>query len=300
MLCYAFDWQINGCCSLFYSKKVIDKKRSYCKIKKIQEKEGKPMKKWIALLLAASLCAALAACGGTGNPEHDYVLSLMEKGDYDMAISVLENLRDQANGTKTTTEAVSKEAAQTDAASDVAEAAEAPTGASSESIVTASPLTAEQQLVADAVNATIQSEDFAAWQSLYKEFMGNDPKTPEVTSALHYQIGSFDGEKVDCYLINISADVAYWVNKEADEGAVEEQFQILVDTNTKAVYNSITADIANYTGDISTSESRATYLLWVYNGIQTGNSTGPILNEMEITAELTTADIAAISAALAE
>ena len=51
------------------------------------------MKKWIALLLAVAVCASLAACGGTGNPDHDYVLALMEKGDYDMAIKVLENLR---------------------------------------------------------------------------------------------------------------------------------------------------------------------------------------------------------------
>lgn len=248
------------------------------------------MKKALSLFLALVLCLSLCACGGNNASESPYekyakyeeLFMYLETNDYDNANAYIQNFFGMTEETPQV------------------EQAEAPVAAPAESIVTASPLTAEQQLIADAVRATLLSEEFAAWQTLYKEFMGSDPKTPEVTSALHYQIGSFDGEKVDCYLINISADIAYWVNKEAEEGAVEEQFQILVDTNTKAVYNSITADLGNYNGDISTSESRATYLLWVYNGIQTGNSTGSILNEMEITTELTEADIAAISTALAE
>ena len=51
------------------------------------------MKKMIALLLAFSLCLSLTACG-TGNDDHDYILSLLEKGEYDMAIHVIEGLKD--------------------------------------------------------------------------------------------------------------------------------------------------------------------------------------------------------------
>lgn len=244
------------------------------------------MKKALSLILALVLCLSLCACGGNNTSESPYekyakyeeLFMYLETNDYNNANAYIQNFFGMTEDT------LKGEQAEP----------------STEAITTATPLTAEQQLVADAVNATIQSEEFATWQSLYKEFMGKDPKTPEITNVLHYQIGSFYGEKVDCYLINISADIAYWINKEAEEGAVEEQFQILVDTNTKAVYNSITTDLANYNGDTSTAENRATYLLWVYNGIQLGNSNGFIISEMEITTELTEADIAVISTALTE
>lgn len=242
------------------------------------------MKKALSLILALLLCLSLCACGGNNASESPYekyakyeeLFMYLETNDYDNANAYIQNFFGM------TEDALTGEQAEP----------------STEAITTATPLTAEQQLVADAVNEVLQSEDFAAWQSLYKEFMGEDPKAPAITNVTRLQCGSFDGEKVDCYLINISADVVYWVNEEAEEGAVEEQFQIFVDTNTKAVYNSITADLANYNGDTSTAENRATYLLWVYNGIQLGNSNGFIISEMEITTELTEADIAVISTAL--
>ena len=55
------------------------------------------MKKLTALILTVCLCLSLAACGGsgTGNPDHDYILHLLEQGDYDMAIRVIEGLRDK-------------------------------------------------------------------------------------------------------------------------------------------------------------------------------------------------------------
>ena len=58
------------------------------------------MKKILAMLLALALMASLAACGGsrTGNQEQDYILSLLEEGDYDTAIRVLEVLRDRDAG----------------------------------------------------------------------------------------------------------------------------------------------------------------------------------------------------------
>lgn len=52
------------------------------------------MKKLTAILLAIALLVSLAACGGTGNDTHDYILSLLEAGEYDMAIYVIEGLRD--------------------------------------------------------------------------------------------------------------------------------------------------------------------------------------------------------------
>ena len=52
------------------------------------------MKRILLIFLILSLCISLAACGGTGNETHDYILTLLEKGEYDMAIHVIEGLRD--------------------------------------------------------------------------------------------------------------------------------------------------------------------------------------------------------------
>ena len=57
------------------------------------------MKKVISLLLALSLCFSLAACGSTGNETHDYILYLLEEENYDMAIYVIEGLKEGNSNT---------------------------------------------------------------------------------------------------------------------------------------------------------------------------------------------------------
>ncbi|MBR5121233.1 MAG: hypothetical protein IKU89_01650 [Oscillospiraceae bacterium] len=52
------------------------------------------MKKLFALLIAVVICFSLVACGKTGNETFDYILYLLEQGDYDMAIYIIEGLRD--------------------------------------------------------------------------------------------------------------------------------------------------------------------------------------------------------------
>ena len=54
------------------------------------------MKKSIALLLILTLCLSLAACGKagtTGNTDYDYIITLLDRGEYDMAIQIIEMLR---------------------------------------------------------------------------------------------------------------------------------------------------------------------------------------------------------------
>ena len=55
-------------------------------------------------------------------------------------------------------------------------------------------ITEEQKLIIDTVNAKLATEDFANWQSLYKEFTGNEATAPKVTNVTHYQNSDFDGE----------------------------------------------------------------------------------------------------------
>lgn len=51
------------------------------------------MKKLFTVLFIINMCLSLCACGGTGNEDHDYIISLLEEGRYDMAIHVIEGLR---------------------------------------------------------------------------------------------------------------------------------------------------------------------------------------------------------------
>ena len=52
------------------------------------------MKKIISVALVLVMCFSLCACGGTGNEAYDYIISLLDKGEYDMAIHVIEGMRD--------------------------------------------------------------------------------------------------------------------------------------------------------------------------------------------------------------
>lgn len=85
------------------------------------------MKKTISLLLALVLCFMLVACGssGTGNEDYDYIISLLDRGEYDMAIQVIEMLRTgssavppQAEGPAEVPDSAPE--AQTEASADIA------------------------------------------------------------------------------------------------------------------------------------------------------------------------------------
>ena len=145
----------------------------------------------------------------------------------------------------------------------------------------ASELTAEQQIIVDAVTAQIHSETFAAWQSLAKDFKGSDPKSPEVTAVYRYSINNFEDEEIDCYLVNISADVAYWSNEEAQQGTLLERYQLFISADGKTVMDSISTDAGNFNNDISTSEGRAIYLLWMFGSMMDGSYEGDFVNDHE-------------------
>ena len=158
-----------------------------------------------------------------------------------------------------------------------------------------SALTAEQQMIVEAVSAQIQSETFAQWQELAEQFKGSAPKAPEVTSVLHYEIEDFDGEKMDCYLVNISADVAWWFDEAAQQGTLEERYQLFVSSDGKTVMDSVTTDAGNFNGDTSTPEGRATYLLWKFGNMMGGSFQGDFLNDSETITEWSAEELAVIN-----
>lgn len=168
------------------------------------------MQKSILLLFAVTLCASLTACGGTGNPDHDYVLTLMEKGDYDMAITVLENLKAQS-GTVT--------AADPTPAPDLPE----------ETPESASALTSEQLLVADTVRQFMADKGDAMIKG-FEAAIGQAAREPVVIGAIEYMLGNCDsnGSTSHCMLIAMEADIAV-------EGGVNDNLQFLPDMDTQEV-----------------------------------------------------------------
>lgn len=161
-------------------------------------------------------------------------------------------------------------------------------------------LSDEQQAVVDAVRTTVQSEAFAEWQALYQQFSGSAPRGAEISRVLHYEIADFEGEPADCWLVQVSADVGWWSNEEAQEGAMSNGFQMVVDGRTGMVLDSISSDAGNFDGDVSTPEGRLLYLLWVFGNMQNGSYEGSFLNDTETVTELSTDEVAAMSEALAE
>ena len=154
-------------------------------------------------------------------------------------------------------------------------------------------LTAEQQLIVDAVKIEVQSEKFTEWQTLYKNNMGSDPKAPEVSAVMHYEIEDFEGEKIDCYLIDITAGVCHV----APDGNTytDSRYGLFVSSDGKMVIDSITVDAHNFNGDTSTPEGRATYLLWMFGGMMDGNYEGSFLNDREKVTEWSADEVAIIN-----
>ena len=156
-----------------------------------------------------------------------------------------------------------------------------------------SSLTAEQQRIVDAVKTEVQSEKFTEWQTLYKNFTGSAPKAPEVNAVIHYEIEDFEGEKMDCYLIDITADVCHG----APDGNTyaDSRYGLFVSSDGKTVIDSITVDAPGFNGDTSTPEGRATYLLWLFGGMMDGTYEGSFLNDSETVTEWSADKVAIIN-----
>lgn len=160
--------------------------------------------------------------------------------------------------------------------------------------------TQEQLMIADAVNEVIGSEQFAQWQELYMQFEGRNPEEPAVANVTHYHIDDFEGEEMDCYLVDIAAGVAYWYDEAAEMGTKEENVYVFIDSDTGASFDNISAETAAFEGDISTEMGRMEYMLWMYQNIRTGSSEGNYINDSETVTEMSSADLKMISSLLAE
>lgn len=156
-------------------------------------------------------------------------------------------------------------------------------------------LSAEHQLIADALTAVYSSDLVKQCQSDYKSMAGGIARDPEITDVIRYQIGDFEGEKMDCWLIYIAADIGM-----ADRNMVTNNFQVFVDITTGAYFDSLTVDAMGYAGgSLDDLQGKATYLLWGYgNAMNTPGGANSLLNSSEIITDMSHEDIDAINSYL--
>ena len=168
------------------------------------------MKKWIMLLAAASLCLAMIGCGKTENPDHAYVLALMERGDYDMAISVLENLRNQAGQSPTTSPAPTTEATE--------------------------PAISQQQVIVLDMISRFMSENGASMVAEYENTMARKARSISVDHVMEYRLGDWDGFSAHFLMAYLQMDLAY-TDQQGDTFIYDGLF-LLLDLDSGKLYNS--------------------------------------------------------------
>ena len=122
---------------------------------------------------------------------HDYVIALMEKGDYAMAIQVLEHLQGQSG------EPITPEA--TDTSAEQPEATPEPAPALSEL----------QQLAMETV-AAFMAEKGEAMIRGFEEQTAGKAREPQVVNVMEYHLADYDGQGgvAHCLMIALEADLA--------------------------------------------------------------------------------------------
>ena len=243
------------------------------------------MRKWIALLLAVLLCLSVAGCGGSGNPDHDYVLSLMEKGDYDMAIQVLEHLREQAGGAPAT------EATQDTIPTETAAATEASTEAPTETpteVFLPNVGSNVVQMTTDLVSRFMEEKGNAMVEA-YENNSGSKAREVSASHAMEYRLEDWDTFNAHFLLVCLEADIFY------DNGFNHELY-ILQDLDSGMIYDSTMLhdsipDPAVTMEDVCLRATNA-YASYVMN------NHSQLWSEWEIREELTAADISKINEAI--
>ena len=248
------------------------------------------MRKILSFCIAAALCLSLGACGSAKNSDHDYILSLLERGEYDKAIRVIEMIRDGAEGVQTqSAQTVATDAAVTQTAA--ADTAATQTAAMEGPVAGA---TDREKLAADTVKTFLENTGDAAIKQ-YEDVIAKKARPTTVTHAMEYRLGNWDGKGTNahCMLIWLSADVV-WDNSAYDS------VQILLDMDTGKNYDSLNADwnlIDACGGDPTNKEEFNTIALNAYHSYVLYGAE-QMWTEWEIREEFSDSELAAINEAL--
>ena len=192
------------------------------------------MKRIICLLTAFIVCLSLCGCGSKGNPDHEYIVSLLEKGEYDMAIELVENLK----------------------AREVADSTEVPTESSQPKEVkpTKSPEPEEVDPVklASDISKNFMKKRGKEMQKDYKKLTGQKPVAAKVEHAMLYTLDDYDfaGHNARFMMVAISGSFAY------SHGATDSVY-LAYDIDNDVLINSLDmnwAYINNFDGNLNSHE----------------------------------------------
>ncbi len=157
----------------------------------------------------------------------------------------------------------------------------------------------QQQIILEAVQTKLQSEEFAAWQQLAQECQGNRPRSPEIAQAIYvkivyYTASNFQGAESEGYLVTVGADVG-WMDDRYGE-SVANHFTLFIDSSSLAVYDNISTDAGNKGAyaDTKTEEGNALYMLWVYANTLGGHDSG-FWDQAEAFIEMSQAELDSIN-----
>jgi len=248
------------------------------------------MKKRILLMLAAWMFLSFTACGsGTGNADHDYVIALMEKGDYDMAITVLEHLREQSAGDTPSASAADAEKVPPAATPAVTKQPEVSAPARNDAANGTTPL------LVDAVNRFL-SEKGQAMMDSYRNNIGEEPGPVSVSHAMKYHMPDCDGHGSDanCLLIHLTGNFHM-------DAAIFDSIQLLLDLDTGELYDSTEVDwerISACGGIPSDKEVFHMIAANAYYSYILSNGQGPLWSDKESCEVLTADDLAGINEGL--
>lgn len=237
------------------------------------------MKHLFRLILILLLCLALAGCGSTVNKDHEYILHLLENGDYDMAISVIENLRDRELGIPAPVETA---------------AAEVPTTEATVPETTAPPVDSQVQLVIDTVSRYLE-EDGNAQMEAYEKITASPAGTPEVLHAMEYRLGNIMESSKNAHFLFIGLQMNVAV-----EGGCNDSVRLLLDLEDQTLMNSAQLDwrlIESCDGMPTTMAEFYAVALNTYSNYFTFGDRF-IMMGSEIWEDLSETDIAAVNEAL--
>ena len=185
------------------------------------------MKKVFITILCLLLCFALCGCGSKGNPDHEYILTLLEKGEYDMAIEIIQHLKERENG------GVSQPQPSESTSPTVETPAQAPAQLPAEA---PTPVGDVDEQVVDLVKRFME-EQGKEQMALYEQLTGGKAEAVSVLHALKYQLSDVDGKKNDVsyLMVDLGGSFAY-------DNAVFDSIQIVYDSQRDILVSSANID----------------------------------------------------------
>ena len=196
-----------------------------------------------ALILALCLLISfvLGGCGQKPNPDHEYIVSLLEKGEYDMAIDIIEHLKARESGS----------AQPADNKENTTSKVETPTETPTEKPISVSTGLSgiDEAQILELVERFMKEQGNDV-QMQYKELSGNKPGPISLLNVAEYFLEDTDGNGTPGHFILMNIGGTF-----ASIDAVFDAVQVAYDIDRGTFINSTNIDWNCIgSGDITTVE----------------------------------------------